>query len=387
MELYAIIILSISTATFFAAAVFFYIKNAENRNMVGILKSQKLEAEAAQNLMRQTFENLSNKIFESAKNNISASNEAQLKLILNPLKSDIIKFERKIDELNVASAEKTKGLSTQIESLNTLNKQLASEAQNLANALKGSNKIAGSWGEMVLARLLEACGLREGEEFFTQASHASLEGQRQMPDVLIKLPENKNIIIDSKVSLLDYERYFSAASDAEKEIYKKSFLNSLKNHVNNLSAKKYEAIPNLTNPDFVIIFIPIESAFMLLSSADSSIFLDAFNKKVVLAAPSTMLALLKTIEAVWKIEKQNRNTQKIAELGTSLYDKLKIFTDRFLDIGKRIEGLNKEYGESLKTLSEGRGNLVSVAEKMRLHGVSVKSKIDEKLLNKQETDE
>ncbi len=345
----------------------------ETRAAVAAERGRSAEEKAAE------FEAFSAKVFESARARFESSNKVQLDAVLSPLKEDIKAFRRRIEDLNAEGELRRGSMEAQIKSLGELNSRLSADAENLARALKGQNKTAGNWGEMVLERLLESCGLSEGFTFVREDSHTQ-DGARLRPDVVVKLPGGRNFIIDSKVSLVHYERFCSATDGAAREAALRLFSESVRRHVRGLSEKKYEAIEGLENPDFVMMFVPIESAFSLAVSSDPGLMDFAYQLKVAVAGPSTMLATLRTVETVWRTERQTKNTMEIARQGGALYDKVKVFLSKFEKIGRGIETLSNDYAEARVSLSDGRGNVLSSAEKLRRLGARTKGRIESKLL-------
>jgi len=338
-----------------------------------------LEISKVREKMFADFENMSNKLLEGITQKFSSSNKEQIGHVLSPLKEDIAAFKERVEKLNLDSQKSASGLYEQIKNLGDVSVRLGTEAENLTKALKGQNKVAGNWGEMILSKMLDSCGLAEGREYRVQPSYGE-GGARFVPDVVVDLPGGKCIIIDSKVSLLDYERCASAEDSAPHAEAFGAFKNSVKRHIDELSAKNYQALAGMPqNPDFVMMFIPVEPAFIMLLSAEPEILEYAFKKKVMLVAPATLLAALKTVEVVWRTEKQQKSTLEIARLGGQLYDKLKLFSDRFLKIGERIGQLDREYLDAKKTLADGRGSALDTAEKLTELGIKVKKRIDSKL--------
>jgi len=278
------------------------------------------------------------------------------------------------------SIEKAATFKEQIEQLKTLNIKISEEASNLTNALKGDNKLQGNWGELILERVLESSGLEKGQEYKTQVSLVNADADRIMPDAVIYLPDDKHIIIDSKVSLTAYERYVNETDSTEKDKHLKAHITSVKTHVKGLSDKKYQTAEKLTSPDFILLFIPIEASFGAAVKEDVGLFNFAWDKNVVIVSPSTLLATLKTVVALWKQEKQNKNVLKIAEESGKLYDKFVGFMQDIDDIERSFEKTTKQFGEAQKKLYSGTGNIVSRIEKIKKLGAKASKKIDEKYL-------
>ncbi|MDR2839339.1 MAG: DNA recombination protein RmuC [Azonexus sp.] len=324
--------------------------------------------EAKEQLTHQ-FENLANKILEEKGQKFTKQNQENIGLLLSPLNEKIKVFQEQVAQTYDKDSKERLTLKNEIERLATLNTKISADAINLTQALKGSNKAQGIWGEMVLERVLESSGLTRGREYEIQENHTTDEGGRQHPDVVIYLPENKHLVIDSKMSLLAYERYCSAESDAERAIAQRDHLISVRAHVKGLSEKNYQNLKTLKSLDFVVMFIPIEPAFMLAATADQALFSEAFDKNVLLVSPSTLLATLRTIANIWRQEYQNKNAQAIADQCAKLYDKFVGFVESLEDIGNRLKQAQKSYDDAYGKLSSGRGNLIGQAEKIKDLGV------------------
>lgn len=322
------------------------------------------------------FENISNKIFKSSQ---EQSNE-NINMVLKPFKEQLNYFGTRVNEIYSEETKQRTALSGQIENLKELNFKISKDAHNLADALKGSNKIQGDWGEMILTSILEASGLREGKEYTVQGSYTNEEFKRVRPDVIVHLPENKDIIIDSKVSLKSYVNYTSSSEEDIKEQYLKDLLSSLKTHIKQLSAKKYEDIEQLRSLDFVLMFIPIEGAYMLASSKSEEIFRYAFENNIVLVTSSTLFGTLKTIQNIWQYEYQNQNAMIISKKAADLYDKFEGFVSDMEEIGKNLQKTKTSYENSINKLALGRGNLIKKVEEFKTLGVNPKKSIDKKYL-------
>ena len=320
---------------------------------------------------------LANKILKQNAEEFSKTNSEKISHLLNPLKEKLDGFEKQIQTKYDAQLKDTESLKTQIESLVNLNTKLSLEAENLTKALKGDSKKQGNWGEFILERILEMSGLRKGEEYFSQYSDENNEGKRIQPDVVIQLPEEKHIIIDSKVSLTDYERYISSITDEDQTLFLKAHLNSVRNHIKGLSEKNYQTSKNLTAPDFVLLFIPIESSFSLAISNDAELFNFAWDKKIVLVSPATLLATLRTIANIWKQERQNKNALVIADQAGKLYDKFVGFVEDLTKIEKGLNSANKAYDEAINKLQTGRGNLINRVENLRTLGAKANKQLPE----------
>jgi len=259
---------------------------------------------------------------------------------------------------------------------------MSKETLNLTKALKGDNKMQGNWGELVLERVLEKSGLEKDSEYFVQQSFTNKEGKRMLPDVVIHLPDNKKMIVDSKVSLVAYERFINEEDETLKERFLKEHVASLKKHIEQLSAKKYEDIYQIESPDFVLLFIPIEPAFAVALNMDNHLYNKAFEKNIVIVTPSTLLATLRTIDSMWNNEKQQKNALEIAKQAGALYDKFQGLLTDLISIGKRIDDSKKEYSNAMNKLFDGRGNLITSVEKLKKMGAKAKKSIPEKIVER-----
>jgi DNA recombination protein RmuC len=300
---------------------------------------------------------------------LTEQQEKTLNDLLNPLRERIRDFEKKVEDSHKESQLGNTRLFEQIKSLTELNQTVTQKTSDLTNALKGSNKMQGSWGEMILERVLESSGLQKGREYETQFSDRNLEGETIRPDAVIYLPNEKNIIIDAKVSLTAYEAYTSAADGTpEKDLALKAHLQSLRSHIRLLSEKNYHTALNLNSPDFILMFIPIESGFALSVREDTDLFKFAWEKRIVMVSPSTLLATLRTIAQVWDSERSTRNTIEIAQKAGDMYDKFVAFTEDLKDVGKHIERTQESYERAVNKLSTGKGNLINRSETMKKLG-------------------
>jgi DNA recombination protein RmuC len=344
------------------------------------LKTQKAELEEIQKKFAVEFENIANKILEDKSKKFTDQNKTNLDIILNPLKEKIKDFETKVDNSYKAEAAERNALKGEIKLLMELNKQISLEANNLASALKGDNKMQGNWGEIILEKVLERSGLVKDQEYKKQVSTLNEEGRKIQPDFVVYLPDNKHIVIDSKVSLVAYEAFVNTKMDEEKEKYMKEHIVSIKTHVKLLSDKNYQASGLFNTPDFVLLFIPIESSFSVAVQADHEIFNYAWEKKIVIVSPSTLLATLRTIASVWKQERQTKNALEIAEQSGRLYDKFVGFLEDLSKIGERIGAAQIGYDEAMKKLSTGTGNLISRAENIKKLGAKNTKSISDKLI-------
>ncbi|WP_410478422.1 DNA recombination protein RmuC [Pedobacter nyackensis] len=327
------------------------------------------------------FENIANKVLEEKTEKFTLQNRTNLDIILNPLKENIKAFEEKVDKVYKAESDERNILKGVISQLMDQSKQIQEDANNLTKALKGDNKKQGNWGEVILERVLERSGLIRDREYRIQTNLSSSEGSRMHPDVIIDLPDDKHIVIDSKVSLMAYERLVTADNDEDRELHLKQHLVSIKNHIQGLSGKNYHDLYQINSPDFVLLFIPIESSFGIAVQKDAELFNYAWDRRVVIVSPSTLLATLRTIASIWKQERQNRNVLEIARLSGSMYDKFVGFLADMEGIGRNIKLSQDAYDKALNKLSTGSGNLSNTSEKIKKLGAKATKQIDTKFLD------
>ena len=326
------------------------------------------------------FENLGNKIFEDKSKKFVDQNKSSIETLINPLREQIKDFDKKVTDTYEKDSKDRITLKTQIDQLKNLNERISQDAINLTNALKGQTKTQGSWGEVVLEKVLEMSGLQKGREYSTQETFKSWFGKNYRPDVVIDLPEGKQVVVDSKVSLNAYEQYSSSENDEEKASALKNHLASINNHIKDLSSKSYEDLEGINSLNYVLLFIPIESAFMVAIENDKEIFKYAFDKNIILVCPSTLLATLRTIQSIWQFEYQNRNAQDIADRAGKLHDRFVDFVNHLESIGLRLNQANKSYDDAVKALSEGRGNLVNQVKQLEKLGAKAKKTIPTSLI-------
>ncbi len=355
---------------------------ADNNNLLQKLLEQKTELEELNQKFTKEFENLANRIFEEKSQKFSDQNKNNLDIILNPFKERLKEFEQKVDTAYKTESAERITLKTEIKNLVELNKQISEEANNLATALKGDNKQQGNWGELILEKILENSGLKKDEDYKTQVTDTNGEGNKIKPDVVIFLPDNKHIIVDSKVSLVAYEQCVNAVNDEDRQRFLKAHLESLRSHVRILSEKNYYTASTLQSPEFVLLFVPIESSFSLAVQGDAELFYYAWDKKIVIVSPSTLFATLRTIASVWKQERQTRNALEIAEEGGKLYDKFVSFYEDLVKVGKKMDDAKGDYSEAMKKLYEGTGNLVRRAEKMRELGAKTVKQLPQTIIDR-----
>jgi DNA recombination protein RmuC len=351
------------------------------------LNTQKTELEEVQKKFTVEFENIAHKILKDNSREFTTLNQKNIGDILTPLKEKIEKFEKKVDDTYEKGLKEQTELRSAIKSLHELNSRISEEANNLTRALKSDSKKMGNWGEMILDRILEQSGLEKGKEYFTQFTDRSEDGTILRPDVVIRLPEKKHIIIDSKVSLIAYDRYVNCTEDHDKERWQKAHLDSVREHIKGLSEKSYMDAITLDSPDFVLLFMPLESAFSLAIQNDPELFNYAWQRRIVMVSPTTLLATLKTVESIWKHEKQTQNAMEIARQGGSLYDKFVSFIADLEKIGGQINSLQNTYQEAHKKLTSGKGNLVRQTELLKKLGIKTEKSLTDKLLPEDEEQE
>lgn len=350
------------------------------------MDEQKQEVEHLRERFNLEFRNIANELLEDKSKRFTETNKENIDLILKPLKEKIAEFEKTVDTTHKASLQDFSALREQIGSLKELNQQMSKDAINLTKALKGETKTQGNWGEFILESVLEKSGLTKGREYVVQESHNDEEGRRFQPDVIIRLPEGKSIVIDSKVSLIGYEKMVSAEDDAQRLIAGKEHLTSLRAHIRGLSEKNYQQLHSLKSLDFVLLFVPIEPAFAAAVQLDQALFNEAFDKNIVVVSPTTLLATLRTIASIWRQEYQNQNAQEIADQGGKLYDKFVAFSEDLIKLGNQMDTAKKTYEESMKKLTDGSGNLITRVEKLKKLGARSSKVLPTALLNRADPD-
>lgn len=355
-------------------------------NIVSIQESKQKEFEKNQEQLKVQFEILANKILEEKSKTFAEQNRSNLDIILNPLKEKISNFEEKVEKTYQTEARERHSLQSEIKNLMELNTKLNDEASKLTKALKGDTKKQGNWGEIILEKILESSGLSKDKEYFTQYSTSNEENERLFPDVVIHLPENKHLVIDSKVSLVGYEKLVNAENNEERKSAIDEHLLSVRNHVKNLSGKDYTKAYGINSPDFVLMFMPIESSFGAAIEADAELFNFAWNNKIVIVSPSTLLATLKTVASIWRQEKQNANAAEIAKQAGDLYDKFDGLVNDLKKLGNQLDTAQKTYSDTFNKLKSGKGNLVNRVEKLKLMGAKASKSLDPKLLEDSETE-
>jgi len=355
-------------------------QDADYKNLQEKLNSQKAELEELNRKFTTEFQNIANKILTENSNVFTNLNQKNISDILTPLKEKIEKFEKKVEDTYQKGLVEQTQLLGAIDNLHKLNTQISEEANNLTRALKSDSKKMGNWGEMILDRILEQSGLEKGKEYYNQYTDRSEEGTILRPDVVIMLPEKKHIIIDSKVSLLAYDRFVNTTEEAEKDKWQKAHVDSVREHIKGLSEKSYTDAISLDSPDFVLLFMPLESAFSLALQHDPELYNYAWQRQIVMVSPTTLLATLKTVESIWKHEKQTQNAMEIARQGANLYKKFFNFINDLEKIGTQINSLQNTYQDAHKKLTSGKDNLVRQAEKLKELGIKTEKSLSEKLL-------
>lgn len=353
------------------------------KNLQEKLNTQKEDIQKLQEKFSIEFKNLANEILEEKSKKFTDQNKINIGEILNPLKEKISEFEKKVEETNKESINRNAALKQELKTLSDLNQKITKDAENLTKALKGESKTQGNWGEFILESILEKSGLVKGREYQVQESFISEDGRLQ-PDVIINLPEDKNVIIDAKLSLVAYERYMSVEDETEKQNYLKEHIASVRKHVKDLSAKNYQQLYNVSGLDFVLLFMPVEPAFGLAIQYDDQLFMEAYEKNIVIVSPSTLIATLRTIASIWRQEYQNRNAIEIARQSGSLYDKFKSFTDDLIKVGDGINTTRKNYEQAMNKLTEGKDNLIRKTERLKELGAKASKAIDQRLIDRSE---
>jgi len=358
---------------------------AELNTMLDAERSQSAEKlqllQNAEEQLSNRFKMLANEILEDKSLRFTAQNQTNLNQLLEPLKVKITEFQGKVHEVYVQEGKDRSALAEQVKQLLTLNNQLSKDAHNLTSALKGQAKTQGNWGELILERVLEASGLRKGHEYDVQESHTRSDGTRAQPDVVVHLPEDRHLIVDAKMSLTAYEEYANAEAEPQRDAALKRHMDSVRIHIKGLSEKNYQQLYALKSLDFVLMFIPVEPAFMLAIAHDSDLWQDAWKKNVLLVSPSTLLFVVRTVAHLWRQEQQNRNAQEIASRGTELYDKLVGFVEDMDSLGIKMQQAQKAYDGAYNKFTGGRGNVIRQAEMLKELGVKPTKQLPQKLID------
>ncbi|WP_421237691.1 DNA recombination protein RmuC [Aeromonas jandaei] len=340
-----------------------------------------LQQEAEQRLSQQ-FENLANRIFEQNSGNFRELNQNSLDLLLTPLKEQLEGFRRQVGETHAQETAQRHSLKFELERLAELNARMTEEAAALTRALKGDSKQQGNWGEVVLARILSECGLREGHEYHTQVNIEVEKGKRYQPDVIVHLPQEKDIIIDAKVSLTAYERWYNAGDELEKAVALKEHVASVRNHIRELGRKDYQQLPGVRTLDYVLMFVAVEPAFLTAMEADPSLVRYGLDNNILLVSPTNLMVALRTIENLWRYERQNQNARQIAERAGRLYEKLRLFVEEMQQMGGSLHKAQESYDKAMGRLVNGRGNLIAQVERFRELGVEVTKSLPEPLVER-----
>ena len=351
------------------------------------LQEQRDNSTKQEEKLSKEFQNLANKILEENSTKFKHQNKEQLTNILDPLNLQLSKFEKQVRETNEKSIERNASLIQKINSLESLNNQLSQEAINLTNALKGDNKTQGDWGEMQLEVLLEKSGLTKDIHFSTQGGYRDEDGNLKKPDFIIHLPDNKHLIIDSKVSLKAYDTFCNSEDETTQKLALKKHVDSIKSHYQDLSNKDYPNLYNINAPDHVLMFVPIEPALLLALHESREIYLDAFGKNIVLVSASTLLATLSTVSSIWKQEDQKRNALEIAKEGGLLYDKFEGFLSDLLKIGANLNSSKTSYDEAMNKLTSGNGNILKKIENLKKLGAKTKKQLPQNIIDRSNSDE
>ena len=352
------------------------LKNSELK-----LVENKQELDKIQEKFTKEFENLANKILDEKSSKFTEQNKLNITSILNPLKEKIEVFEKKVSESQKESVGMHSALKEQLNSLKDLNIQMSKEAINLTKALKGDSKTQGDWGETQLEILLEKANLAKGIHFTTQGGYRDEEGRLKKPDFIINLPDNRHLIVDSKVSLTNYEAYFNEEDEKQKGVYLKKHIESIRKHIKELSDKKYESLYEINTPDYVLMFVPIEPAYLLALSNNNQLYLEALDKNVVLVSTSTLLATLSTVSSMWRQENQKKNVLEIANQAGRLYDQFVNLTDDLIKVGNQLKTVQGSYDTSMKKLT-GKGNLIKKVEKIKELGAKTSKIMNKNLLDR-----
>ncbi len=364
-------------------------RRSENTRLQTLIEQERLRTEEklslldeAREQLRLQFAELASSILEEKSSRFSQESQEKFSALLSPFHEQLESFRQKVDTIHHSETRDRAALQREISSLRTLNLQMSEEAVNLTRALKGDKRVQGTWGELVLERVLEQSALRKGVEYETQAVFRDRENRMQRPDVIVHLPDGRSVIIDSKVSFISWEKYVNCDDDVKQQAYLRLHVKAVREHVRLLGEKDYPALAELRTLDFVLMFMPVEAAFLAAFQADETLFAEAMKRKVILVSPTTLLTTLRTIESIWHYEKQSRNAREIAERAAGLYDKFCSFTEDMERIGKQMNTLQHSYDSAMTRLSQGRGNLISRVENFPQMGVKVKKTLPTGIVNR-----
>jgi DNA recombination protein RmuC len=341
--------------------------------------------QSARDQMKVEFSSLANRIFEEKTERMTQTNKTSLDHTLAPLKTQLQEFRKKVEDVYDKETRDRVSLRHELEQLKKLNEQMSEDAVNLTRALKGDKKTQGNWGEVVLERVLEQSGLRKGVEYETQVNLQAEDGGRRLPDVIIRLPEGKDVVVDSKVSLVDYEQYINADDDDERQAFLQRHVTAISNHISGLSLKEYEKLEGIRSLDFVLMFIPIESAFIAAFDADPEMFKKAYDKQVIVVSPTTLLATLRTIQTIWRYEQQNRNAEKIAAQAGGIFDQFTLVVESLDEVGRNLDKARDSFDQTHKRLRTGRGNLVRRVQQLQDLGARTKKKLPASVIDIDDT--
>lgn len=339
---------------------------------------------ASHEQIKHQFSHLAQQTLEQKSALFAKQNQDNIDSILAPLKTQLGDFKQQVQHSHESESKQRHQLQSELHHLKQLNQQMAQDAVNLTKALKGDNKQQGNWGELILERILQESGLRDGHEYTTQSHLQSEAGKNFRPDIIVHLPDEKDIIIDSKVSLTGYEQYFNSDNEHTQQIALRQHITSIRQHIKDLSSKDYHQLIGVRSLDYVLLFIPIEPAFLLAIEHQPDLINEAMNSNVMLVSPTNLLVALRTINNLWRYDQQNKNAQLIATKASKLYDKLRLFSEDLLQVGHSINKANHNYEQAIKKLSSGKGNLVSQVESFRQLGVDVKKPIPSQLTQQTE---
>ncbi|MEM8498661.1 MAG: DNA recombination protein RmuC [Pseudomonadota bacterium] len=331
--------------------------------------------EDAKERLSKEFEVLANRIFEDKSDKLIKRSKQSLETTLNPLREQLTGFRKKVEDVYDKETRERVSLLHEVNSLKELNQQMSADALNLTKALKGDNKLQGNWGELVLERVLEDSGLKKGREYELQKSFSAEDGQRRLPDVIVHLPDARDLVIDSKVSLMDYDRYCAEDDEAQKEFALQAHIQSMRRHVKSLSIKDYSSLEGVRTLDFVFVFVPIEPAFLLVFEHDQALFQEAYDRNIIVVSPTTLLATLRTVQNLWRYDDQNKNAEKIARLAGGLHDQFALVLESMIDMGRQLEKANGSFDTMMKRFSQGKGNLVNRTRELEKLGAKTKRQI------------